>query len=212
MSKRIQLLISFVIFLCCISALVYSLKLKREENEIESYKEVNTILLENKNNKNTDVYDAFLKDFNCQGEEYYYSYIELVGYDYPILLLSDGVYKSNNEREVALWTDIYYPVDNEIIKFGNISSDGTAYPISADTAGIFTAGGHEVTKYGLDIQNRKLKLIYKYIMFFHRIEQKVNAVTIGIIGNENKIVSEQELDKAFEEYENASKIYFNRLC
>jgi hypothetical protein len=212
MSKKIQILISFVILLCCISAIVYSLNLKREENTGKSYKEVNTVIQEDKKIKNTDVYGEFLKNFNCQGEKYYYSFIELAGYDYPILLLSNGVYKFNNESEVALWTDIYYPINNEITKFGNIMSDGTAYPISANTTGIFTAGGHEATKYGLDIQNRKMKLITKYIMFFHKVGQEVNAITVGIIGDEKKIVSEEEFNKAIKEYGNANIVFFKRLC
>ncbi|HKM34188.1 MAG TPA: hypothetical protein VJY54_05540 [Lachnospiraceae bacterium] len=211
MSKKIQLLVSFIMLLCCICAIVYSINFKREVNERKSDKEVYTNLQEYKNIENTDIYDEFLKNFDTQGEKYYYSFVELVGYDYPILLLSDGVYKFINESEVAMWTDIYYPINNEITKFGTIMSDGTAYPISANTTGIFTAGGHEVAKYDLDIQNRKLRLISKYIMFFHKVEQEVKAITVGIIGNENKIVSQEDFDKANEEYGNANIVYFKRL-
>ena len=212
MNKKIQLLINFFILLSCICYIVYSINFRRAENAKKSYKEVNSIIQEDKNLENTDIYDKFLKNFDCQGEKYYYSFIELDSYDYPILLLSNGVYKFNNESEVALWTDIYYPVNNEITMFGNINSNGTAYPISADATGIYTAGGHEVTKYSLDIQNHKLKMINKYIMFFHKVGQEVNAITIGVIGDENKIVSEEEFDKAYKEYGNATIIYFKRLC
>lgn len=217
MNKKIQLLISSVILICCIAAILYSNKFKREEKTRKSYTEVNTFIQEDKKLKNTDientdVYDTFLNNFKCQGKEYYYSYIELVGYDYPILLLSDGVYNYKDGRKVAMGTDIYYPVNNEVTRFGGIGSDGTAYPIAANTAGIFTAGGHEVTKYGLDIQNRKLKLIYKYIMFFYTIGEKVNVITLGMISDERKIVSELEFYKANKEYGNANRIYFKPLC
>ena len=211
MRKKIQLLIGFILILFCISAIVYSFNIRKEENRKKLYKEVISIIQKEKYIENTDVYTEFLKNYNCQGEEYYYSFIELNGYIYPILLLSDGVYKDTNEREVAMCTDVYYPVNKEIILFGNICSDGTAYPIASNTFGIYTAGGHEVTKYNLDIQSKKLKLIYKYIMFFHKTGEKVNAITIGIIGDEKKIVSEQELDKASKEYKNAKTIYFKRL-
>lgn len=212
MSKKIQLLFSFIMVLSCICVLVYCINFIREPNERISNKEVTKIIPENKYIENTDVYDEFLKNFNCQGEKYYYSFIELVGYDYPILLLSDGVYKFKNQGEVTIGTDIYYPINNEITRFGNIGSDGTAYPISADKSGIFTAGGHNVAKYSLDVKNGKLKLIYKYIMLFDKIGEEVRAITIGIIGDENKIVSEKELNKANAEYGNANIIYFNRLC
>ncbi|HHV10035.1 MAG TPA: hypothetical protein GXX75_07135 [Clostridiales bacterium] len=211
MNKKFQLKLSFILLLICISAIVYSIHFRREENERISDKNVNIILLENKHIKNADVYDTFLNNFNCQGKAYYYSFIELVGYDYPILLLSDGVYNKDGCK-VAMGTDIYYPVNNEITIFGKIGSNGTAYPISANTTGIFTAGGHEVTKYGLDIQNRKLKLINKYIMFFYTIGEEVNVITIGFIGDESKIVSEGEFYKANKEYGNANIIYFKRLC
>lgn len=211
MNKKVQLLISFVLLLCCISIILYSITFNKEENIRTSYREANAIIQKDKNIDNTSVYDAFLKSFNCQGQKYDYSFIELAGYDDPILLLSNGVYKFKDESEVALWTDIYYPVNNQITKFGTIGSSGTAYPISADTTGIYTAGGHEVEKYDLDIENRKLKLISKYIMLFYKVEQEVRVITIGIVGDENKIVSEEEFNKAYKEYENTSIIYFKRL-
>jgi hypothetical protein len=107
--------------------------------------------------------------------------------------------------------EIYYPVDNIITFFGSVCSGGTAYPIAADKTGIYTAGGHEVSKYSLDIQNKKLKLIKKYIMFFHKVFDKVNEISIGIIDGKNKIVSEADFNKAYEEYGNAKTIYFKRL-
>lgn len=212
MSKKFQLLFSFIMVLSCICVLVYCINFIREPNERMSNKEVTKIVTENKYIENIDVYDDFLKNFNCQGEKYYYSFIELVGYDYPVLLLTNGVYKFKDKGEVAMGTDIYYPINNEITRVGNIGSDGTAYPISADKSGIFTSGGHNVAKYSLDVKNGKLKLIYKYIMVFDTVGEEVRAITIGIIGDENKIVSEKELYKANAEYGNANIIYFNRLC
>lgn len=208
MRKKIQLLFSFIIVLSCIYVLVYCINFIREPNERISNREVAKIVAVNEYKGNTDVYDEFLKNFNCQGEKYYYSFIELDGYDYPILLLSNGVYKFTNHGEVAMGTDIYYPINNEITRLGNIDSDGTAYPISADKSGIYTAGGHNVAKYSLDVKNGKLKLIYKYIMFFDKVGYEVRAITIGIIDNKNKIVSEKKLDKANDEYGNADIIFF----
>ncbi len=212
MSKKIQLSFSFIMVVSCICVLVYCISFIKGPNERMSHKEVTKIVQENKYIENIDVYDEFLKNFNCEGEKYYYSFIELVSYDYPILLLSNGVYKFINQGEVAMGADIYYPINNEITRFGNIGSDGTAYPISADKSGIFTAGGHNVAKYSLDVKNGKLKLIYKYIMLFDKVGEEVRAITIGLIGDENKIVSEKELNKANAEYGNANIIYFNRLC
>lgn len=212
MSKKIQLIFSSIMVLSCICVLIYCVNFIRRPNVNTSSKDVFKVVRENKHIENTDVYDKFLNDFNCQEEKYYYSFIELQGYDYPILLLTDGVYKFKNLGEVTIGTDIYYPINNEIKRFGKIGSDGTAYPISADSSGIFTAGGHNVAKYSLDVKNGKLKLIYKYLMIFDTVGEEVRAITIGIIGDENNIVSESELDKANAEYGNANIIYFNHLC
>lgn len=210
MNKKIQSLINFILFACCIGTIVYSIIFRNEENRRKSYMEVNTITQQDKYIENTDVYNDFLMNYNSKGEVYY-SFVELAGYDYPILLLSDGVYEDKNKQKAAMWTDIYYPVKNEITLFGNISSDGTAYPISANTTGIYTAGGHKMAKYSLDIENSKLKLIKKYIMFFHKTGKKADAISIEIIGNKNKIISQEEFNKAYEEYVNAKIIYFSPL-
>jgi len=210
MSKKFQSLSDFILLLLCVSAIAFNFNIGKEENSRILYLEVASIIQNDKNTENTDIYTEFLKNYNSHGEEYYYSFIELNGYVDPILLLSDLVY-SDNESKVALCTDVYYPVNNKVTLFGSICSDGTAYPIAATTSGIYTAGGHEVTEYSLDIQNQKLKLIKKYIMFFHKIGEKVNAISIGVIGDEKKIVSEEEFDKAYKEYENAETIYFKHL-
>lgn len=49
-------------------------------------------------------------------------------------------------------------------------------------------------------------------MIFDSVGEEVRSITIGIIGDGNKIVSEKELDKANAEYGNANIIYFNHLC
>lgn len=68
MSKKIQLLFSFIMVLSCICVLVYCINFIREPNERMSNKEVTKIVPENKYIENIDVYDEFLKNFNCQGE------------------------------------------------------------------------------------------------------------------------------------------------
>lgn len=95
MNKKIQLLISFILLLCYLCAIVFIINFRTEKSGRETYKDVN-IIHEYKYIKNADVYDKFLNNFNCQGKKYYYSFIELVGYEYPILLLSDAVYNNTD--------------------------------------------------------------------------------------------------------------------
>ena len=49
-------------------------------------------------------------------------------------------------------------------------------------------------------------------MFFYTIGEKVNVITLGMISDESKIVSELEFYKANIEYGNANRIYFKPLC
>ena len=212
MSKKSQILISIFMIICCIYAIVYYTDFKSDIYEAMTSKEVNTLYQADKNIENTYIYDNFLEHFDCHGEKYYYAFIKLAGYDYPILLLSNGVYNFKNEAMAAMGTYIYYPIDNQITKLGSIGSDGTAYPISANTTGIFTAGGHEVTKYGLDLKNHQIKLINKYMMIFYTVGEEVKSITIRITDDENQIVTENEFDKANKEYGDANIIYFRRLC
>lgn len=210
MRKIIRALFTIILLLIGASTIVYNLYIRKDENIRELYKEVFHIVQKEKQIE-TDVYTEFLKNYKYQGEDYFYSIIELDGYSYPILLLSDGVYSFDNDQGVTMCADVYYPIKNEVTLFGSICSNGTAYPLSADATGIYTAGGHEVAKYNLDIQNQTLKLLNKYIMFFHKVGEKVNAISVGIIDGENKIITEEEFNKAYKESENAKVIYFKRL-
>lgn len=211
MRKRIQVLIGFTLLLIYISTIVNGINIGNEKNRRNANYEVYSSIINENKTENTDVYNGFLKNYNSHGQEYYYSIIELDGFIYPILLLSNGVYKFDHNRYVAMCTGIYYPVQNKVTLFGNICSNGTAYPISANATGIFTASGHEVAKYNLDLQSQKLKLIKKYLICFNNIGEEVKAITIRIIGDKNKISSEEEFDKAYKEYANANIIYFKRL-
>lgn len=210
MKRKIPLFVVFILFCFSLSAVVFILHERKEITKSKTPDEAAVILNQEYKIENTEIYTKFLKNYNCQDRKCFYSFVALDGFDYPVLLLADTTYTSN-EQEVTMCAEIYYPVDSIVTLFGSVCSGGTAYPIAADKTGIYTAGGHEVSKFSLDIQNKKLKLIDKYIMFFNKVIDKVNAITIGIIDGENIIVSEADFDKAYDEYGKAETIYFKHL-
>lgn len=155
-----------------------------------------------------DIYYNSLKNFNTEGKEYYYSFIELEAYEYPILALSEDVYQDETKSYVALGTNIYYYVEGEVSYLGELYSDGTAYPISADKTGIFTAGGHRMAKYNLDVEKQVLHLIQSCKVYFN---MKGEATYIATRDNNIELITSEEFEEEYKKYTNAKVIYFTKL-
>lgn len=184
----------------------------------KEYKSLQTVNSNNVDKSNTikkemndeipNIYYDFLKNFNTQGKEYYYSFIELEGYEYPILALSDGVFQDETKSYVALGTSIYYYVQGKVTCFGDLYSGGTAYPISADKTGIFTAGGHEMAKYNLDVEKQVLHLMESCKVDFNT---KGEATYMATKDSNDELITSDEFDKEYEKYTNAQVVYFLKL-
>lgn len=69
MSKKFQLIFSSIMVLSCICVLIYCVNFIRRPNVNTSSKDVFKVVRENKHIENTDVYDKFLNNFNCQEEK-----------------------------------------------------------------------------------------------------------------------------------------------
>ena len=68
----------------------------------------------------------------------------------PVLLVTSQVYDEGTGKQAALDCDVYYLVDKEVKNIGSIESMGTAYPISYDETGIYTASGHAMQRFEVD--------------------------------------------------------------
>lgn len=158
------------------------------------------------------VYRGFLENLKDKGGKFYYAFIELQGYEYPILLLSDGVYQVTNDQEmVAMWTDVYYYDNGEVAYLGNVTSNGTAYPITVSKDGLFSAGGHRVSKYTLDLHNQSLETIWSCRMYFQKKGENVKTTCICSDGKKDKIITQREFDKAYKEYSYGTIVKFKSL-
>lgn len=77
---------------------------------------------------------------------------------------------------------------------------GTAYPVSYDNTGIYTASGHAVQRYEVE-ESGTLTLTEGILEQF---DENGNASYTMTTGNETKTISEEDYYTAFEKYSNAA--------
>lgn len=203
--KIIALIISIMI---CASIAVFTKEYKSLQTIVSNNVEINNTMKLEAYDKIPDIYYDFLKTFDTHGKEYYYSFIKLEDFEYPILALSDAVYQDETKSYVALGTSIYYYGQGNVIYFGDLYSDGTAYPIRADKTGIFTAGGHRMAKYNLDVKKQILYLIESCKVYFNT---KGEATYIIIEDSNHILINSEEFEEEYEKYTDAQVVYFIKL-
>lgn len=122
----------------------------------------------------------------------------------PILLVTSQVY-DDMENQVALSCDVYYLVDREVKKIGTIESLGTAYPISYDKSGIYTASGHDMQCYEIE----KSGTIKLKTGIYEQFDESGNSSYRLDNGDKTAIITEEEYYTAFKKYSNASVVNFS---
>lgn len=122
----------------------------------------------------------------------------------PVLLVTSQAYDDGTGKQAAIACDVYYLVDKEVKKIGTIESMGTAYPVSYDNTGIYTASGHAVQRYEVE-ESGTLTLAEGILEQF---DENGNASYTMTTGNETKTISEEDYYTAFEKYSNAAVVGF----
>ena len=122
----------------------------------------------------------------------------------PVLLVTSQVYDDGTGKQAAIVCDVYYLVDKEVKKIGTIESMGTAYPISYDETGIYTASGHAMQRYEVE-QSGTMKLAE---VIQEQFDENGTADYTMEKENEAKTISEEEYYDAFEKYNNAAVVSF----
>lgn len=118
----------------------------------------------------------------------------------PVLLVTSQVYDDGAGKQASITCDVYYPADKEVKKIGTIESMGTAYPVSYDGTGIYTASGHSMQRYEVE-KSGTLKLAESILEQF---DESGNAAYTMTKENETATISEEEYYAAFEKYSNAT--------
>jgi len=81
----------------------------------------------------------------------WYAYITLNTAKNPMLLVTDGTFDNGDGNMATIYADLYaYDEYGRIIKYGEVLSSGTAYPLAISSDYIYLAGNHHVTKMYID--------------------------------------------------------------
>lgn len=121
-----------------------------------------------------------------------------------VLLVTSQVFDDGTGKQAAIQCDVYYLADKEVKKIGTIESMGTAYPISYDETGIYTASGHAMQRYEVE-QSGTLKLAE---VIQEQFDENGAADYTMEKENETKTISEEEYYDVFEKYNNAVVVSF----
>ena len=122
----------------------------------------------------------------------------------PVLLVTSQAYDDGMGKQAAIACDVYYLADSEVKKIGTIESMGTAYPISYDETGIYTASGHAMQRYEVE-QSGTMKLAE---VIQEQFDENGTADYTMEEENETKTISEEEYYDAFDKYNNAAVVSF----
>lgn len=122
----------------------------------------------------------------------------------PVLLVTSQVYDDGTGKQAALLCDVYYLAGNKVKNIGTIESMGTAYPISYDETGIYTASGHAMQRFEVE----KSGTLMLAESMNEQFDENGNASYTVKKGNETKTISEEEYYDIFEKYNNASVASF----
>lgn len=123
----------------------------------------------------------------------------------PVLLVTSQAYDDGTGNQAAIECDVYYPVDGEVKNIGTIESMGTAYPVSYDETGIYTASGHAMQRYEIESSGtlKPAEVIYE------QFDESGKAAYTMEKENETTVISEEEYYAAFERYNNAAVVSFD---
>ena len=122
----------------------------------------------------------------------------------PVLLVTSQVFDDGTGKQASIACDVYYPIDKEVKNIGTIESMGTAYPISYDETGIYTASGHAMQRF--EVEKSGTLMLAELIN--EQFDENGNATYTVTKENETRTISEEEYYDAFEKYINAVVVSF----
>ena len=138
----------------------------------------------------------------------------LIGSFMPMILIFVVMYaimiRPQRKKEKALREKISkMKVGDKVVSIGEISSEGTAYPICFSDKGVYTAGHHYVSKYNVDENTMNLLLEeYAEEVFEEGTGKETYFYTIN--GVTENVENCQKLEMLFEQYEAAEVLNFQR--
>lgn len=124
----------------------------------------------------------------------------------PVLLVTSQVYDDGWGNQASLWCDVYYTIDGKVQNIGAIESFGTAYPISYDKTGIYTASGHSLHRFEID---EKTGIITIAESIYEQFDENGNAAYTLEKGGKTEVITEEEYYEMFEKYRKVTVVNFS---
>lgn len=122
----------------------------------------------------------------------------------PVLLVTSQIYDDGMGNQAALKCDVYYLVDKEVKIIGTIESMGTAYPVSYDKTGIYSASGHDMQCF--EIEKSGVMKLSEGV--YEQFDENGNITYTIKKGDKSEEITDEEYYTAFEKYSNATVISF----
>lgn len=173
-------------------------------------------------------YESYDEIIGLLNENEAYSLVNVKGYDGKVLLVSSGTFDNGDGKTMAAIDAVVYTMKSNgtVTSDMELSSPGTAYPLSIDKDGLlYCYGPDSVQKlcYGENGTSDVAIMIMTYISVIEDDEEgrpsKVsgfyrNPSITSIIDNDSTEYAEDDIDafdKAFKDFENANVINFTTI-
>lgn len=114
---------------------------------------------------------------------------------YPIILAADMVYDDGNGNMAAIDATVYCQAGSETIKVAQISSSGTAYPLSYDAEGIYVNGGHSGSRCMINTDTWELEEVERVEVIF---DEEGNETYYHKVDGEVRDSNGEEFEAFFE--------------
>lgn len=152
-----------------------------------------------------DAYGAVLSSLT---EEQSYAYIEQEGLEYPVLLVTDATWEADGKKE-AMYCQVYYVSEDEAKLYGEIVTQGSAYPVSYSPDGIYSAGHHYAARYVLDTESEELTAA-EYANETFDEEANVTYSYYSQADGEQVVEDDTYLNKMFDQWGAAEAVDFQQ--
>ena len=141
-------------------------------------------------------------------EETGYSATIEVGASAPVTLVAARVYEDGFGHQAAIDCAVYYMVDGERKKIGQVISGGTAYPIAYDEKGIYVASGHELVRYVVD---ENLGVLRAEEKLREKLDENSDIVYTHQVDDEIWVITEEEFLEEYRKYSASQVVNFSKI-
>lgn len=101
--------------------------------------------------------DIYKQKIDSLKDNEYYAFVD-IGLKQKVLLVSNSVYRDENNAGKTVRCDVWCSVDNKPLKIGTIQGDSRYYPVACDGNSLYTASDSYVRKYNVDESSKSLSV------------------------------------------------------